>query len=159
MQNDTDIYTNFRISPLLTIVVVIIVVIAIIIRLVGARILKRISLRKQSKEIAISKKDVNLKIDEAIAKIRQIQEQLATNNISGKDAAFQASQITRETYDLAMNHTTRYQAKYETRLRSLQHISDLLDRAYAPEFNPKNHNLQTDDELFNQAIGALESCR
>lgn len=158
MQNDIDIYPNFSVSPTWTIITVLLIVTVLSFRFIGPKILKNISMRKQAKEINISKKDKVKYIDEAILKLQTIKSEYSQGKKSSRDAAFEASQITREAFDVVMNHKTRYQARYEASMRNLQSIADLLDNAYPPEFNG-NSETTLDVSLFDKAIGVLESCR
>lgn len=158
MQNGTEIYPNFGVTPVWTIVAVMSVIIVLSVNFFGAKILRKMAMRKQKNAMIITKKDRSHIVDDAIAKLQAIKVAYESGQKSGRDSAYEASQITRQVFDQMMNHGTSHQARYETKLRNLVSISDLLDTAYPPEFTDENP-YTLDITLFDKAIGVLESCR
>jgi len=158
MQNGTDIYPIFSVTAMWFLLTVLTISLFIMVYFFGAKILKRVALHKQKKSIRIDSAGREKIINDAINKIQKIKAKYDANEISSKDAAYEASKLTRQVFDHLMNHKTSNQARYETKLRNLNSISELLDSAYPPEFtNRGNHDIDT--KLFDKAIGVLELCR
>ena len=160
MQNGADIYPNFDVSSTWFVLAVTILFVVVFVKVFGAKILKRLAMHKQAKEIAISKKQYRRSIDQAIAQLEQIRSSYLAGQKTATDAAYEMSVLVRGTFDQIMQHRTMYQARYELTLRNLTALAAMLEGSYPPEFSANSiQAVPLDAAVFDQARGVLESCR
>lgn len=158
MQNGTDIYDNMSVTPQWLLLAVCLSALVIFVKFFGPKLLKRVALNKQAKSLRISKEDRAKIINQAIAKIEEIKQQYQLGRMTNRDAAYEASQVTRLTFDKIMSHRTLYSTRYEAKQRNLNHIFEMLEDAYPPEFSNDSSQSSLRLELFDKAIGVLRSC-
>ncbi len=160
MQNGTDIYSNFSISPFWAIMAALAVIIVVGLQLFGSKMLKSLTLRKQQKSLQLSRDDNIADVAEALLQLDAIKMSYQQKNITSSVAAFKLSELVRATFDKLMHHNTIYQARYEVAARKLEAMAVILTNSYPAEF--------TDDTLapvelqiatFDRAREVIESCR
>lgn len=161
MRSVTDVYPPFWISPLRLIVVVALFVMLIVARLLVKRLLTRLALRAQRHAAAQALvKDPHI-LDTAIGQLNNLYGAYTRREISAAAAVEQASALVREAYDNVMNHSTRFQARYEIAARRLVHVEALITKTYPIEFVTRN-DPQLDAavvDVFAKAEEVIESCR
>jgi len=116
--------------------------------------------RQQRAAIKLSQKDPEL-VSHALSQLENLKNAYQRNELSPDAAAEQVSALVRETYDQAMNHRTRYQAKYEIAARNLSHVAKVTEHAYPVEFSKVTHELAPAavESLFAKAKETIEQCR
>lgn len=161
MQNVTDVYPPFWVSPWRLVGVVSFVVLVIACRAIIKRLLRYWALQTQRRVTKEAQtKDPQL-LDNALRQLNNLHNAYMRREISADHAVEQASSLVRETYDQVMNHRTRYQARYEVAARRLAHVEELIAKSYPVEF-AKTTGVVSDDaviEVFAKAEEVVESCR
>ncbi len=122
-------------------------------------LVKHLALQRQKHLATQAKPNAAAIIQDAVGKIETIRQAITNQQISPKDAAEQLSALVRETFDATMNHTTRFQTKYEITQRRLDHLVQILDVSYPVEFSEQPSVQATLLGLCDKSRQVVEACR
>lgn len=96
---------------------------------------KYLAIQAQSRVANPHKPNAGQIINDAINKIEQFYNQAHVGDITVSDAGELVSAVSREAFDMLMNHRTRYSSRLETRSMNLETIAVAQDIAYPIEFD------------------------
>lgn len=162
MQGGVNVYPPFWVSPVRVIVVVGCIIAIVAGNILVRNMLRNLALRAQRKLTeAAQRKDPGL-LDQALVQLTNLYNAYTRRELAAAATAEQMSAIVREAYDQAMNHRTRYQARYEMAARRLAAMSELVAHSYPVEFADDGKQVAADEAIatiFAKAKEVIESCR